>query len=471
MHYAAHTGGRGTFGRIGTIVFAIAALLAGAAHAETGWWTNVPEGSGRTFYFSPSGSDANTTAQAQNPNTPWQIPYNHNGVWQPGDVISISGAYSVSTGFALYGSGTSAAYIEILCQVGSSVTVTGSPSTGQNAITIYNGAYWHVKGCNTSSSQASAMAIGSGASTAAVHHVIFEGNTAHDSACAGLGVAGNSNSTGSAMDYVAFVGNVVYGNAKTSGYHCSGISIYEPHVLDSVASTHIAILGNVAYDNYDCLSVCSGPTDGNGVIIDDLNDTQSAPHVVYTADVLVAGNLSVNNGGRGIHVFLSSNVLVENNTAWGNMRDPRICGTSAVTYEIGASQSSNSRFYQNVAQATTANNCPSTPSQSTVAIGELQLSGAAVSNNIYDYNIAFGVGGLNTAQQNSTNFRFGVYNPSSGSPVSDHNIYRSPLLAQPSAITGAQSLTTVQAAFMPTPNSPAAAPAVPASNVQVGYRP
>ncbi|MEM8865408.1 MAG: choice-of-anchor Q domain-containing protein, partial [Planctomycetota bacterium] len=63
------------------------------------------------------------------------------------------------------------------------------------------------------------------------------------------------------------------------------------------------------------------PTDGNGIIMDDFYNTQGGGQEGgYQSDVLIENNLSFNNGGRGIHVYKSDNILIRNNTTFHNMR-------------------------------------------------------------------------------------------------------------------------------------------------------
>ena len=59
-------------------------------------------------------------------------------------------------------------------------------------------------------------------------------------------------------------------------------------------------------------------TDGNCIIVD------YAKFHGYQGSFLVENNVCANNGGRGVHVFHSSNVLARNNTLYRNLTHPEI---------------------------------------------------------------------------------------------------------------------------------------------------
>jgi parallel beta-helix repeat protein len=55
-------------------------------------------------------------------------------------------------------------------------------------------------------------------------------------------------------------------------------------------------------------------TDGNGTIIDTFNGS-GVERRLYAYQTLVANNVTYNNGGKGIAIFRSAYVTVDNNTA------------------------------------------------------------------------------------------------------------------------------------------------------------
>ena len=65
-------------------------------------------------------------------------------------------------------------------------------------------------------------------------------------------------------------------------------------------------------------------TYGNGIILDDFDHMQggsTAPP--YRAATLVVNNVSFDNGGRGLHVFHSRNVVLVGDVAYHDLKDRR----------------------------------------------------------------------------------------------------------------------------------------------------
>lgn len=127
-------------------------------------------------------------------------------------------------------------------------------------------------------------------------------------------------------DNILIENNMVFKNAlKEDGNNGSGISVYEPKASPSEAEADDNEWGIVIRNNYlwqnNCLHPCPGfsfQTDGNGIIIDDYRWSQNGSKYPYTKETLVENNLIFDNGGRGIHVFISDNVTIRNNTVYKN---------------------------------------------------------------------------------------------------------------------------------------------------------
>jgi parallel beta-helix repeat protein len=95
-------------------------------------------------------------------------------------------------------------------------------------------------------------------------------------------------------------------------------------------------------------------TDGNGIIIDTSFNCSSGPHACagetpYPGQILIMGNVSYNNGGGGVHVYLSENVTVANNTCYNNYTDTANPGTARG--ELTNYGSTNVNFFNNIAIA------------------------------------------------------------------------------------------------------------------------
>ncbi|MCU0516389.1 MAG: right-handed parallel beta-helix repeat-containing protein [Oscillatoria sp. Prado101] len=200
------------------------------------------------------------------------------------------------------------------------------------------------------------------------HHTRIINNELHDAGCGGV--------SGQETDYLHVEGNRVYRNAFRSHYQCSGISIYQAIAFDSEPGFHNIIRGNISYYNQNIVPREDGKiTDGNGIIIDDFRQTQSqTPRPKYTASTLIENNIVFSNGGRGIHIFLSDNVTVRNNTSFHNSNFENLDGN--LKGELSAYLSSNIQFYNNIA-------CASAPDKLDFIEGES-------TNNKWEYNLACG---------------------------------------------------------------------------------
>ena len=165
------------------------------------------------------------------------------------------------------------------------------------------------------------------------HHVIIRNCKVHDFPGGGIGVG--------AADYVTIENNTVYNNSWYGMYATSGISILGPKPIDDVTTYKMIIRGNTVYNNKTQVPWYTGKgrpyklSDGNGIIIDVNNGTQSTP--VYTGRTLVENNVSYNNGGGGIHAYQAVRVDIINNTAYHNgiiMDYPDIDGQSSKDINI-----------------------------------------------------------------------------------------------------------------------------------------
>jgi parallel beta-helix repeat protein len=234
---------------------------------------------------------------------------------EPGDALRVaSGVYYEQ--LAIERSGTADKWI----------TVTGDGPTRpviknlEDAIAI-RGSYVELTGFEAVSlGEGSAIAIGKGN-----HHVRVANNLARDSGCSGIGAQ--------QTDYLVIEDNVAHGNSQRSPYQCSGISIYQAKAFDDKPGFHNIIRRNLSYGNMNLVvdnkvSQSGGKTtDGNGIIIDDFRGTQAkVAGAPYRAATLIENNLVFDNGGRGIHVFLSDNVVVRNNTAFMDLKDSNLIG-------------------------------------------------------------------------------------------------------------------------------------------------
>lgn len=243
----------------------------------------------------------------------------------------------------------------LLTKVTSDTTAATNLSEYSKGIYVYNNAQYvnisnlDVKGTGT----AIFLAKGS-------NHIGILNNVLHDSGQAGLQVVGS--------DYVTITGNTVFNNAwdTTSGSFGSGISILNSVDTDTnTTQPKIIISNNTVYHNYNlprtpgeacaptgdkCTSYNSN-SDGNGIILDRNSGRTSttattATQTPYNGRILISGNVTYNNGGRGIHIYLTDHVTVTNNTAYKNNQD--LYEASWQPGEIMAVNSNDDTFYNNL---------------------------------------------------------------------------------------------------------------------------
>lgn len=180
---------------------------------------------------------------------------------------------------------------------------------------------------------ADVMAVGNS------HHIAVWANNIHDGASGTGGVDSN---------HYDICYNRVYNCAGWLETFASGISLYQLEDIGGGVDSDgysARIIGNICYNNFNDPSF-SGITDGNGIIVDVANNTG------YTGRVLVANNICVNNGGRGVHAFVSDNVDQWFNTSALNLRSATMTNDG----EIAQVFSSNGNTAYNVVQTASNRN-------------------------------------------------------------------------------------------------------------------
>jgi parallel beta-helix repeat protein len=146
---------------------------------------------------------------------------------------------------------------------------------------------------------------------------------------------GNSNcyTSGPATDY----GYVPSGNDLSSATPGGYSPFHNVVAWNSVYNNRIAPYNSVA---------CGSHTDGNGIIMDTFLDLYSQT-LVFPYQTLVSNNVSYYNGGRGVHVFRTSNVTVANNTVYNNGTD--YCINAYYLADLSQSGGSNNLWINNAA--------------------------------------------------------------------------------------------------------------------------
>src|SRR6202046_5328374 len=304
----------------------------------------------RNFYVATTGNNSNPGTQA----SPWQTIQNADSASrEAGDCINVApGTYEANVLLEHGGNApTPTGYIAYRCetldgchvlapgsghlwgikQPANFVVIDGFEIDGNNAL-VANGV---ADACIGSDGDT----YGTGNSS---HHIWVLNNILHD--CNLAGISFNN------KEWYYVINNTIDHNSWTSGFQGSGLGFvvvqcvesgnsacasgstyaggtgtYVPSGMDLTYAPpfHNVVKGNNVFDNMIAATNpvgCGAHTDGNGIIMDTFLD-ETTLTLVYPFQTLITGNVSYDNGGRGIHVFRTSNVTVANNTVYGNGTD------------------------------------------------------------------------------------------------------------------------------------------------------
>lgn len=269
----------------------------------------------------------------------------------PGDTVLVkNGTYNEPYGINMRKSGTSSAWITFKAYPGHKLFVT---SSAWCTFCIDNKSYIEINGFEITNTNPITNDTKDGAGDGIFakndsHHIRLLNNQIHGAGGGGIATVHT--------DYMYIEGNTVYDNTKRSNYGHSGISLYQSYNFDKNSGYHNILRKNKIYDNenlrpFKYYGDGTEITDGNGIIIDDSRNTQqnsgTNPHYrqAYSSSTLIENNVIFNNGGRGIHVFESDNVVAVNNTLYQNNR------TSTISGELTAINAGNVKFYNNAVYA------------------------------------------------------------------------------------------------------------------------
>lgn len=145
--------------------------------------------------------------------------------------------------------------------------------------------------------------------------------------------------------------NRIWRTAGYSRYNQSGISLFNNRngggPNDQYGYSDY-VIGNMVWASQ---KVSGRTTDGNCIILDNNNGIQKVP--AYTGRSLIANNLCVANGGRGIHMLHSDNIDVVHNTLYHDLRGAQARGGGLDQHqgEISVYYSSNLRIINNLSVA------------------------------------------------------------------------------------------------------------------------
>jgi len=322
--------------------------------------------SANVYYVSPDGSDANPGTESQ----PFRYIQRAADRTAPGDTVYVmGGTYTkyqhAGATISIHRSGDPDAYIVFKAYPGDTPKII-SPTW--NAFDIRDGvSHIEINGFEIEG-QPHAMSDSSGNGifcSGGAHHIRILNNHVHHVPGGGIGSNG--------CDYIHIEGNIVHHTSFYSGYQNSGISLYENINIDEEPGYHNIIRNNISYANENRrLPLWGGNqvTDGNGIIIDDFRNQQNNSREPYTGSTLIENNIVFDNGGRGIHCYLSDHVVIVNNTLYKNSRSADISDG-----ELTAMQSSDIIFMNNIVYAAQS--------------GSRGNKTWQAANTLYDYNLYY----------------------------------------------------------------------------------
>ena len=395
---------------------------------------------GKTYYLSASGSDSNSGASV---GSPWLTP---NHPLNCGDtILAAPGNYSAANfytgkwGTVSCPAGNSVAWLKC------SVFDTCRISTSNNQGMWVDQSYWGVQGWEITTTASDLYGTCFAAQPNwnhphTIHHIIFANNVANGCSQGGFASTPNLPSL-TGVDYLAIVGNVAYNAAQGSGTCTSGVSVWEPVASDAQPGTHIYVASNFTYGNMNPAR-CNNttPTDGEGIILDTFDGSQTAGLQPYTAQAVATNNIVVGNGGKGVEVFNNqasaahSTIFLTQNTTWANLLDPNQswygCGELAIT------SAKDVMAYGNLLATNAASGCGGH------AIYAVALSQVDSSVFVVD-TLAAGQGGNNTFLYQGSGFSFSPGNLLGLSPA-----YLSPSIPAAPQCLGSANVTACMASMI-----------------------
>jgi parallel beta-helix repeat protein len=357
----------------------------------------------RNFFVATTGNNANDGSAG----SPWLTIQNADTPSRTGgDCINVApGTYQARMFIRHGGTGpTASGYVVYRCQAldachilapggghlwgfanaGNFVVVDGFELDGNNSL-LTDGIADSCIGTDDATYGKGGSSTQAGASS---HHIWVLNNVIHHCNLAGVSLSGK--------EWYYTIHNTVYHNSFSSGYQGSGIGYVVVQCIEAGKTTcytsgikgtpssdynyvpsgndlttnqpagyypfHNVVAWNIVYNNrinYDNPVGCKNHTDGNGIIIDTFLDLYSNT-AVYPYQTLVMTNVSYYNGGRGIHIFRSSNVTVANNTVFNNNTDTCLASAAYVLGDLSQQGGANNVWINNLSktvQSFVGNNC------------------------------------------------------------------------------------------------------------------
>jgi parallel beta-helix repeat protein len=295
-----------------------------------------------TYYVATSGDDSRTPQQAQQTATPWRTLQKAADAAVAGDTVLVSpGTYNEKVTISKK-NGSAGKWITFTGSGAGKPKIVGiSNAEGYGgSFDIVDSSYIEINGFEATAPGTNTVGIGALRS----HHIRVLNCIAHSNGQSGIGTMH--------CDYVFVENNLAYNNCFTGIWHGSGISLYQNQKSDDARGFHSIVRNNISHSNSETDAIATDHTDGNGIIIDDFQNTQEQGNKVnYIHATLVENNLCYNNGAKGIQVYLSDYVTIRNNTCYFNNRDSGTYSGGTWRGELNHSMSSNNTWENNIAVA------------------------------------------------------------------------------------------------------------------------
>ncbi len=268
---------------------------------------------GATYYVASRGNDSNTGTKDE----PFKTISHGVGRLKAGDTLMIGpGEYVEDDGDAGLRiknlNGTAAKPITIAGGSAEKPRLTGGL---WKTVAVEKSSFIVLRGLETIGTAMTDKKPTSGIEIIDSHHVTVADSYVHDGGGGGIGSIRSN--------HISVIGNYVAGMAKWNPFQTSGISLFDSTNIGGDADADgysMRIVDNVVFGTENIALPNGGNTvtDGNCIIVD-TGDTNR-----YAGRTYIANNVCANNGGRGIHVFKSQNVVAVNNTMYHNMQTAKL---------------------------------------------------------------------------------------------------------------------------------------------------
>ena len=266
-----------------------------------------------------SGTSSNWILYTNYPNHKPLIKFNG---WQ-GIQVKDGASYVKINGFIIQGNSDNLNLSDALNQPGSCNNSSGG------IISTYNGNGIQMAGLSSFS-------------TGYPHHIEITNNEIFDSPGAGISCLKS--------DYLTIKNNKIHDNGWYTVFGTSGITMYQNWNYNSDINNYRMIIeNNYLSGNKNLVPwvVVCDITDGNGIIVDDARNTQNGSNIgAYKGKTLIRNNIIIGSGGPAVHIYLSDNVDIINNSTYYNQQTPQI-----LNGEIDAIESSNVTIRNNIMYA------------------------------------------------------------------------------------------------------------------------